>query len=42
MRNVNRSSHRKFNYDKLQAVLCMAASACVSIALLIWGVRSLL
>jgi len=31
-----------FNYNKLQAVACMAASAVVSIALIVWAIKSLL
>jgi hypothetical protein len=30
----------RFNFNKLQAVLCMAASAAVSIGLIIWAVKS--
>ena len=30
----------RFNFTKLQAVLCMAASAAVSIGLIIWAVKS--
>jgi hypothetical protein len=29
-----------FNYNKLQAVACMAASAAVSIALIVWACKS--
>lgn len=29
-----------FNFNKLQAVLCMAASAAVSMGLIIWAVKS--
>jgi hypothetical protein len=28
-----------FNFNKLQAVLCIAASAAVSIALIVWLIR---
>jgi hypothetical protein len=31
-----------FNYNKLQAVACMAASAAVSIALIFWAIKSFL
>ncbi|SNT11535.1 hypothetical protein SAMN06265795_11472 [Noviherbaspirillum humi] len=31
-----------FNFAKLQAVLCMAASAAVSISLLVWACKSFL
>lgn len=31
-----------FNFNKLQAVLCMASSAAVSIGLIAWAVHSLL
>jgi hypothetical protein len=31
-----------FNYNKLQAVACMAASAVVSIALITWAIKSFL
>ncbi|MDO9215627.1 MAG: hypothetical protein Q7U14_00040 [Lacisediminimonas sp.] len=31
---------RQFNFSKLQAVLCMAASAAVSIALLAWAISA--
>jgi hypothetical protein len=29
-----------FNFNKLQAVLCMAASAAISIALIVWTIKS--
>lgn len=29
-----------FNFNKLQAVVCMAASAAVSIALITWAIKS--
>jgi hypothetical protein len=29
-----------FNFNKLQAVLCMAASAAASVALIVWAVKS--
>jgi hypothetical protein len=29
-----------FNYDKLQAAACMAASAAVSIALITWAIKT--
>lgn len=31
-----------FNYNKLQAVICMAASAAVSVGLIMWAVKSFL
>lgn len=31
---------KRFNYNKLQAVLCIVASAAVSLAVLYWIVRS--
>jgi hypothetical protein len=31
-----------FNYNKLQAVACMGASAVVSIALITWAIKSFL
>ena len=31
-----------FNYNKLQAVLCMVSSAAVSIGLIVWAVRAFL
>lgn len=30
-----------FNFNKLQAVLCIAASAAVSISLILWAVNAL-
>ncbi len=41
MRDTDRPARRKFNYNKLQAVLCIVASAFASIALIIWGISSL-
>jgi hypothetical protein len=35
-----KSQALEFNYDKLQAAACMAASAVVSIALLSWAIKS--
>lgn len=29
-----------FNYNKLQAVLCIAASALLSIVFIVWGIRT--
>jgi hypothetical protein len=29
-----------FNFNKLQAVLCMAASAAISIALIVWAIKA--
>ncbi len=31
-----------FNFNKLQAVVCMAASAAVSIALITWAIKAFL
>ncbi|NMM28979.1 MAG: hypothetical protein HHJ12_17245 [Glaciimonas sp.] len=31
---------RKFNFNKLYAVACMAASAVVSICLIVWAVKA--
>jgi hypothetical protein len=41
---VKTESHAasQFNFGKLQAVICMAASAAVSIALIVWAVQSFL
>jgi len=32
---------KHFNYNKLQAVACMASSAMVSIALIYWAIKTL-
>lgn len=29
-----------FNFNKLQAVICMAVSAAVSIALIVWAIKA--
>lgn len=35
-------SRTHFNYNKLQAVACIASSAAVSIALIYWAIKSFL
>lgn len=40
--NTIKAQARNFNFNKLQAVLCMAASAAVSVALIVWAINSLL
>jgi hypothetical protein len=32
---------KRFNYNKLQAVLCIASSSFVSVALIIWAYKAL-
>lgn len=34
------ADRNSFNYNKLQAVLCIAASALISSALIVWGIRT--
>jgi hypothetical protein len=33
---------RGFNYNKLQAVICIVSSAAVSVALIVWAVKAFL
>ncbi len=40
MPNLSNKKVNAFNYNKLQAVICMTLSAAVSISLIIWAVRS--
>lgn len=37
---VGQANHHHFNYNKLQAVLCIAASALLSGVCIFWAVRS--
>lgn len=41
-RNGGSGEAATFNYNKLQAVACMGASAVVSIALMVWAIKSFL
>ncbi len=38
---AGRPEKSRFNFNKLQAVLCITASAAISIALIVWAIRSL-
>jgi hypothetical protein len=37
-----RATAKGFNYNKMQAVLCMMSSSFVSIALIVWAFKTLL
>lgn len=37
---LGQTNRNGFNYNKLQAVLCIAASALLSSALIVWGIRT--
>lgn len=37
---IGQAGRNSFNYNKLQAVLCIAASALLSSALIAWAIRS--